>query len=384
VGGTSGGDRGGTAPVGPAGAPRSSLFLPVNPFELLDLVMCNLVPGYAETSKSSKRSGAARKELVPGREAGGGLFTREEAARRAEMTPEDLGRLCRALGFAELSDASHGYSEADVDTFREVARLVAAGAIDLDVIVGMVRPMGHLVSRLGSAQVSALSGLAGRQPISQTRPRSSTAEVGVDRLVPLLERLVVLAWRRHLVAAASAALPAGGLDAGSAPQTVGFIDIASYTAMSRRIDWTELTLLLERFEACVFDHVAAAGGRVVKTLGDEVLFVATEPAVAAEIALSVTDAGSSDLLLPAVHAGLAYGPLLERAGDVFGPTVNIAARVTGLARPGSVLVDLSCRNQLEGDRRFLIQRRATRPVRGYAHLVTYRLRHAPSRSRDHA
>jgi adenylate cyclase len=333
------------------------LLLPVNPLSLLDLVMKSLVP----------RPGGPR------------LYSLEEAAARAGMAPDDVGRLWRALGFPESADGSPAYTAADIAAFADVARRADDGSIDLDLAISMARPMGHLLSRLGAAQVSALSGLL--EPASTGRRSPSpprTPAAGADALIPLLERLVVYAWRRHLTAAAAAAaLPLGRLEASSAPQAVGFIDIASYTTLSRRIDWAQLASLLERFEEVAFDQVAAAGGRVVKTLGDEVLFVAAEPAAAAEIALSVMDAGEANTL-PRVHAGLAYGPLLERAGDVFGPTVNIASRVTGLARAGAVLVDVSCRNALAADGRFRLQRRPRRPVRGYAHLATYRLGWADS------
>jgi adenylate cyclase len=189
----------------------------------------------------------------------------------------------------------------------------------------------------------------------------------------VLERLVIYTWRRHLAAAAAAALPVGNV-AGGAPQAVGFIDIASYTMLSRRADPAQLAEMLELFEGCVFDRVAKCGGRVVKTLGDEVLFVSARPDAAADIALSVVEARETLPDLPDVHAGLAFGPLLERAGDVFGPTVNIAARTTGLARTGVVLVDRAFRNELGDDPGFHIERRPPRPVKGYSALTTYRLR----------
>jgi len=352
-----------TSEGGPSGALRASpaaevgwspLLLPINSLALLDLVMRSLIP----------RSGGPQ------------LYSLEEAAERAGMAPDDVERLWRALGFAESAEDSRGYTAADIDAFGEVARLAAGGLIDVDLAISMARPMGHLLSRLGAAQVSALSGLAEPDPKGQSQAPLAAAHGGADALIPLLERLVVYAWRHHLTAAAAAALPVGRLDEATAPQAVGFIDIVSYTALSRRLDWSELASLLEGFEACVFDQVAAAGGRVVKTLGDEVLFVAGEPAAAAEIALSVMDAGQADPHLARVHAGLAYGPLLERAGDVFGPPVNIASRVTGLARAGAVLVDGACRNALHGDRRFRCRRRPPRPVRGYPNLATYRLRRA--------
>jgi adenylate cyclase len=362
------GQRHADLPDEPAAEPRRpSTLLPVNPFFLLDVVLRGLLPGTGNQPRPNPlRSDAAAGTAVAAR-----LYTAKEAARRAGMSEHDMGRLWRALGFPELAEESPAFTDADIAVAREVAQLAADKVIDLDLVISMVRPMGHLVSRLGAAQVSALAELGEATPGAQ-------AAAEADGLVPLLERIVVHAWRRHLIAAASAALPARGLTAASsAPRAVGFIDIASYTSMSRRVHWSRLAALLERFEACVFDEVASVGGRVVKTLGDEVLFVASDPAAGAEIALSVIEAGLADPELPTVHAGLAYGPLLERAGDVFGPTVNVASRVTGLARGGAVLVDTAFRNEIAPDRRFRTVRRPRRPVRGYPSLQTFRLERAP-------
>lgn len=348
----------------------------LNPFLMLDLVMRNLVPGYRDSGRGSGPcttcsggAGRALPEQVP-------VHTRAEAAEQVGLDAEDLGRLWRALGFAEPAADEPGFTDADVVLLAEVAALAAEGLADVDQVIRMVRPMGHLVSRLGAAQVSALSGLSAG-PAGREAPSGRVA-VGttVDRLVPLLEDLVVHAWRRHLVAAASAALPLRPPADASGPQAVGFIDITSYTTLSRRIPWADLALLLDRFEGCVFDEVAAAGGQVVKTLGDEVLFMAREPSAAAETVLSVMDAARAEPTLPAVHAGLAYGPVLERAGDVFGPTVNVASRVTDLARVGTVLVDGEFHQVIAGDARFCTQRRPRRPRLGYGGLVTYRLRRA--------
>ncbi|WP_457207370.1 adenylate/guanylate cyclase domain-containing protein, partial [Nocardioides sp. P5_C9_2] len=78
----------------------------------------------------------------------------------------------------------------------------------------------------------------------------------------------------------------------------------------------------------------------IKTIGDEILVTADDPHAAAEIALALTGRGlDEDDLFPAVRAGLSYGPVVSRLGDVFGPTVNIAARLTSVARPGTVVVD---------------------------------------------
>ncbi|MDQ1287841.1 MAG: adenylate cyclase [Actinomycetota bacterium] len=339
---------------------------PRNPFGEISLAIRARIPA----ERTGPVSSGDRGERFPRTRTASPGYTSSEVADRAGLTVDDMGRLWRALGFAELPDGTPGFTDEDVEAVREVAGLAGAGIVDIDQVIRVVRPMGYLVSRLGAAQVSALDGL-------RSSPGTAVAgRDGAQYLVPLLERLVVHAWRRHLVVAASAAVSARGLDDVSHPQAVGFIDIANYTTLSRRIAWPELAALLDRFEACVFDRVATAGGRVVKTLGDEALFVVGSAVAAAEIALDVLDAVRDDPDLPAVHGGLAYGPLLERAGDVFGPTVNIASRVTDLAGAGAVLVDPAFRHELGDDPRFRFRRRPPKKVPGYVSLGTFRLRRA--------
>ncbi len=345
---------------------RAPLLLMINPFAVLEQFMRSFIPQVSETADALTWGLPDRRVVTSKPRA----YTQQEAAQRAGIAPADMARLWRALGFAEVSGDLRKFTDADVEAFREIARLLTDQLIDLDLAVTMARPMGHLLSRLGAAQVTALVGLVDR-PAAGHGQSGPDAGVAADRLIQMLERVAVYALRRHLAVAASAELPVGGAGV-THRQVVGFIDITSYTALSERLGVSDLTQLLEGFEACVFDQVAA-GGRVVKTLGDEVLFVAEGPTAAAEIALSVVEASEADPDLPRVHAGLAYGPLLERAGDVFGPTVNIAARATSIARGGSVVVNEAFRDALKDDHRFRVRRQAGRPVRGYPALVTYRL-----------
>jgi len=204
-----------------------------------------------------------------------------------------------------------------------------------------------------------------------------------QELLPVLERTTVYVWRRHLAAEAGRALlpAATGWDERVADRraAVGFIDISGYTRLSRNLDLTDVAVLLERFETVVGDTVLAHGGRVIKNLGDEVLFVTEEPASAAEITLGLLEQIDTDPDLPPVHAGLAFGPVLYRSGDVFGPVVNIAARIAGLARQGTVRTDTAMATALADSTEFTLAVRAPRRVRGYLQLRTYRLRrtHAP-------
>jgi len=158
---------------------------------------------------------------------------------------------------------------------------------------------------------------------------------------------------------------------------VGFVDISGFTRLSRNVDLTELAGVLERFDTVVLDAVVAHGGRVIKNLGDEVLFVADDPAAAAEATLQLFETiASGEEALPRVHAGLASGPVLYRGGDVFGPVVNIAARVASLARQDTIRVDEAMATALGDVEEFMVSLRVPRRVRGYLQLRSYRLRRA--------
>ena len=198
-------------------------------------------------------------------------------------------------------------------------------------------------------------------------------------LLPVLERTTVYVLRRHLAVEASRQL-LGRSSFGQPTRTcaVGFVDLTGFTRLTRQLEGPELSRLLAEFETLVLDTVVAAGGQVVKTLGDEVLFSVDDPATAADITLTLLERSDAHPILPAAHAGLAYGPVLIRAGDVFGPVVNIAARLAGLARSGTARVDTAMADALQHDRRFAVAARAPRPVRGYTGLRSYRLRRTAS------
>ncbi len=161
----------------------------------------------------------------------------------------------------------------------------------------------------------------------------------VDELEPLL----VYAWRRHLTSAIALMLADAGEAtsplASAPPRVVGFADLVSFTALVSRMSEQEVGELVQRFEMLASDVVTTHGGRVIKTLGDEVLFAHTDVSAAAAIALDIVAATEEDDLLPQVRVGMAQGRVVSRLGDVFGTTVNIASRLTELAPPGTVYVD---------------------------------------------
>src|SRR5262249_34944578 len=137
-----------------------------------------------------------------------------------------------------------------------------------------------------------------------------------------------------------------------------------------------LAVVVDRFEAHAYEQISRGGGRVIKMIGDEVMFAVDDAAVGAEIALSLREAIATEEALPDVRIGLARGPTLSWEGDLFGPTVNLAGRLVNLARPGTVLIADDLARQVQENPAYVVRRmRATR-LKGIGRVRAWALRRA--------
>ncbi|MCB0894166.1 MAG: adenylate/guanylate cyclase domain-containing protein [Nocardioides sp.] len=290
-------------------------------------------------------------------------LNRVEVAERAGVPLEVAEQLWRLLGFPRTADDDLAFTDADVDALRQARELMERGVIGADSQAALVRTWGRSYARLAEWQAALLS---------DVDPDEELAE----DLLPRIESLQSYAWRRHLASALGRTMTTD-TDATTSQLAVCFVDIVGYTSRSKRLDERELVSWLEHFESEATGLVVDHGGRIIKTIGDEVLFVADRAADAAETALLLTERGADhDDPFPEVRAGLAHGAVVSRLGDVFGPTVNIAARLTSVARPGTVLVDLGAHDELEADPAYLLRSVRRTAVKGYARLQPFALRRA--------
>jgi adenylate cyclase len=258
-------------------------------------------------------------------------LTAQEVATAAGITVGEAQRLWRALGFPDAGEQS-AFTQADVQALADAALVAERGDFDHDTIVKMTRAVGQLMSRLAEWEVGLLTA-----PVETMSAGSRT-----DRALELVqtvgrpfESLLVYAWRRHLAAAVARVevldtTEEEGLHIAQA--TVGFADLVSFSELTNTLDDDEIGDLVEVFESRAHDVVAERGGRVVKTLGDSVLFLADAPEDAIDTALDIIAVIGGDVRLPDVRLGLATGPVVLRMGDVYGPAVNFDTRVLP-ARP---------------------------------------------------
>ncbi|MFH8593811.1 adenylate/guanylate cyclase domain-containing protein [Streptomyces rimosus] len=265
-------------------------------------------------------------------------YTPFQAARSAGVSMELASRFWRAMGFADIGQVK-ALTEADVLALRRLAGLVEAGLLSEAMAVQVARSTGQTTARLADWQIdSFLEGLT--EPQDSGLTRTEITYPLVELLLPELEEFLVYVWRRQLAAATGRVVQAQD-DAEMVDRrlAVGFADLVGFTRLTRRLEEEELGELVEAFETTAADLVAAHGGRLIKTLGDEVLFAADDAGIAAEIGLRLIETMANDETMPELRVGIAFGTVTTRMGDVFGTTVNLASRLTSIAPKDTVLVD---------------------------------------------
>ena len=298
-------------------------------------------------------------------------YNRIQVTDAAGVSLDRARRLWMAMGFAEVGDEEVVFTDGDVEALKVWDALVGTGIVALDDESSVARALSQPLSRLADWQAQEVLARA-------TELNAGPATLGelAKDLLPVIEGLQSYVWRRHLAAATGRALSAGGDELSARRSVVGFADIVGYTTTTRHADIDELSALLEAFEKDASDTIAANHGRVVKTVGDEVLFVADSASDAAEIALLLAAPDRAGNGLPTLRVGLAMGQVLSRFGDVYGSVVNLAARLTALARPGTVLVDRELADALRDEDGYQLRPRRPTAVRGYHHLRSWSLRRA--------
>lgn len=295
-------------------------------------------------------------------------LTPREAAAAAGVSRLSARKLFRALGYAD-SDDEPVLGETELQVLRIASGLVRDGSLDERTVLDLARAVGRSLDRLATWQVETLAERVGGD-------RDVTLEL-LHRVAPDLEGLLALVWRRLAEDAVDRVLvPAGEVF----ERSVGFADVVGWTQVVQSLDEPELAALVRRFGDVAGDAVADHGGRVIKTVGDEVMFSARTVEDAARIALDLSSAFADDPLVPGVRIGFSFGQVVARLGDLFGTTVNLAARVSRLADAGDVLTDATTAGMLTGTSGLRLRTLGRRQVRGVGPVALVSVEHADRRT----
>jgi adenylate cyclase len=304
-------------------------------------------------------------------------YTPDEIAKLAGIDRELAKKYWRALGFVDVPDDEPAFNDLDLAALQGALSLIEQGYTRPQANLQLTRVMGQALARVAEAQVTTLRERIEEQLRAKGVPDAELVETEIRdaaRLVPINEVFLSYIYRRHMAAAAKRSLVSAERDGRTARLAVGFCDLVGFTAMARRVELDALGTIVERFETTAYDVIGALGGRLVKMIGDEVMFVAEDPSAAAEIALQLSAAHANDKTLPDVRVGIAFGNALPREGDFFGETVNLANRIAAVALPRTVLVSEDMAGMLREDPSYLLRRVPSRMLKGIGRVKLWALR----------
>ena len=262
------------------------------------------------------------------------------------------------LGEVEHAWSALGLTVADADTIALSEPDLAAlqtwadmrAIIGADVAFGLLRVIGAAMARVAEAESSAVRGSVRDIQLDATADEVRTAKAwaAVAPAVPRIGALMDAVHRQHLEAArtyfeavihdASASVLCG----------VGFADLSGFTRLTRELSLGALSGVLSTFADTASDVVHEHRGRVVKLLGDAVMWVNSDAVQLAEVAAHLVRHPRAASVGIQVRAGLAFGPILALDGDYFGPAVNLAARLVSIAEPGQILAADEVSARLDG------------------------------------
>lgn len=270
----------------------------------------------------------------------GKAITPEEAAAASGLTVEQIERVLVAGGVLPLGAQERGFVDSDVRTFSTFR--IGMELFGEEATLSFTRVLGTSMARIAEAAIALFQLNVQRGLNEQQAGELALAKANLDAVSMLgaVDGAMQGLFRWHFESAVERSRRAqlAADPYGSRRLAVGFVDLVGFTPLVHRLDDAELAALIEEFEGRAHEVVTEYDGRVVKHMGDEVMFVAVGAAAACEIALGMVDAFREADTRIEPHGAIAIGGLLTRGGDYYGPVVNLAARVADIAVPGEILV----------------------------------------------
>jgi adenylate cyclase len=336
--------------------------------ELIEFLVeqgCSLDEMVAANGRGRLFALAGDRVIRPGRD----VFTLAEVAGQVGSPLAEIRAMWRAFGLVLAEPDQPVASAADVDMVRTAIAMTAV--LGREATLGLARVMGSSMARVGDAASTSVRGNMPSMSVAASGSELETARAfaGVAGAVPALGRVLDTLFRHHLESARMHfertdswdVVGKGGIRVG-----VGFTDLCGFTGLTQQLSMDSLSQLLSRFEEIASDVVNDRGGRLVKFIGDAVMFVATDALTAVAVAEALLESARVRGLT--ARAGVTVGTALALDGDYFGPVVNLAARLVTLAEPGTVLVSDEVAERVQGTRASVPL--GPQQIRGFDDLVS--------------
>lgn len=274
------------------------------------------------------------------------VHTMASAAEQLGLSPDEVAQAWGLLGLTVAGPDVPTLSQADVDALATWVALKTV--VGEDGAFGLLRVLGAAMARLAEAESTAIRAGTPDIQMTYTNDELATAQAyrAVAEFVPRISALIDVVHRHHLTGARTHFEGVLRDTSASVVCGIGFADLSGFTVLTRALTPAQLSALLNEFAGTVADVVHRDGGRVVKFIGDEVMWVSASPEHLATAAADLVDHPRAREEGLQVRAGLAFGTVLAINGDYFGSPVNLAARLVGAAAPGQILADAALHEQL--------------------------------------
>jgi adenylate cyclase len=308
-------------------------------------------------------------------------YTAREIAEKSGLSLESLQATRRALGLAVPDPDDRLFDEDDLEAARIGRRVRDAGFTE-EHVNETNRVLGRGMARYSEA-LRTISADVILEPEADERELAQRfATVGAEQL-PLarawLEHVFLLHFRQMLRHEAVTLQERTTGRGDERRQAIAFADLVGFTELGETVPVEELGDVASRLSRLA-GEVVEPPVRVVKTIGDAVMFAAPEPAPLVDVALALVAQGEDTDDLPPLRVGVSYGPAVNQWGDWFGSTVNLASRLTSRARPSSVLVSEGVRERV-GEDGYTWSSAGPKKLKGFATPVkTFRVRREPDAS----
>jgi adenylate cyclase len=286
---------------------------------------------------------------------GSARYTATEIAQRGGVSEEFLAAIMRAMGLPAPASGEALYTESDLEAVRTTEVFRAAGISDEE-ILDLLRTLGRGLSQTAETMRALTLRLVLEPGVSEhdlAQRYAYAASQLSPMLGPLMGNLLTLHLRQMAQSEAiSAAERTGGQLPGSREVAVCFGDLVGFTRLGEQVPPEEISHLAARLEELATE-VVAPPVRLVKTIGDAAMLASIEPEPLIEASLALLAAADAEgENFPQLRIGMALGAALGRAGDWFGRPVNLASRITQIARPGSLLAERALRDSARASYRW--------------------------------
>lgn len=302
-------------------------------------------------------------------------YSGSDVAERSGLDLETARRVRRALGMPDAADDDVLYDDDDVEAMAALRSILDLG-FPLDDVLTVTRAYGTALARVADAETR----LFRERVLEPMVADGATPEEVTERLRPVVDtllrhlgRLLDQGHRRHLMVALDALGQRATTESERA--AAGFVDLVDFSRISGDLPGEELGALVDTFEELAVEVCSSTGVRLVKVIGDAVMFVSPQPRRALETARSIVRLVEENAGLPQARSGLDVGDVVAVGGDYFGRPVNTAARITAFAYPGTVVASRDLLDEI-GDDGIETSRIGTEKLKGVGRVELFKVKDA--------